>query len=108
VRRHALVERSFASTPSLESLRALATAEPNLARALTYPDDRFGLTGRRALRPAVSPTLRAMRRALPLRLPRLLRRAGARAATPNWTVAPPARGPPCHPLGVAAHARTVH
>jgi glycerophosphoryl diester phosphodiesterase len=108
VRRHALVDRSFASTPSLSSLRALAAAEPELARAFTYPDDRFGLTGRRALRPAVMPTLRAMRRALPFRLPRLLRRAGARATTLNWTVVSPAVVERCHALGVAVYAWTVN
>ena len=108
VRAHGLVERSFVSTPSLVSLRQLADAEPRLARALTYPDDRFGLTGRRALRPAVMPTLRALRRALPFRLPRLLRRAGAQAATLNWTVVSPAVVERCHAFGVAVYVWTVN
>lgn len=108
VRRHGLVERSFVSTPSLASLRALTAAEPQLARALTYPEDRFGLTGRRGVRPLVGPALRALRRTLPLRLPGLLGHAGARAATLGWAVVSPALVVRCHAVGVAVYAWTVN
>ncbi|HEY7208165.1 MAG TPA: glycerophosphodiester phosphodiesterase [Gaiellaceae bacterium] len=107
VRRFGLVERSLVSTPSVGSLRALAAAEPRLARALTYPDDRFGLTGRRAIRPAVSPALAAMRAALPARLPRRLLRAGAGVATLDWRVVTPAVIRRCHEVGAAVYAWTV-
>jgi glycerophosphoryl diester phosphodiesterase len=107
VRRHGLVESGLVSTPSVGSLRALAAAEPGLARALTYPDDRFGLTGRRAIRPAVSPALAAMRAALPSRLPRRLLRVGARAATLDWRVVSPAVVRRCHEIGAAVYAWTV-
>jgi glycerophosphoryl diester phosphodiesterase len=106
-RRHAVVERSFVSTASIASLRVLAAAEPALARSLTYPDDRFGLTGRRVVRPVVSPALVAMRRALPYRLPRLVRRAGACAVTLNWNVVTAAVVARCHALGIAVYAWTV-
>jgi glycerophosphoryl diester phosphodiesterase len=107
VRRHGLLERSFASTASTASLLALAAAEPGLRRALTYPDDRYGLTGSRLLRPAVRPSLAALSRALPARLPRWLRRVGASAATLNWTVVSAAAIRRCHALGVAVYVWTV-
>jgi glycerophosphoryl diester phosphodiesterase len=107
VRRHGLVEQTVASTASIHSLRALAAAEPRVAGALTYPDDRFGLTGRRAIRPAVSPALAVMRAALAARLRRRLRRAGARAATLDWRVVSPEVVRGCHELGVAVFAWTV-
>jgi glycerophosphoryl diester phosphodiesterase len=107
VRRHGLLERSFASTASVTSLLALAAAEPSLRRALTYPDDRFGLTSRRLIRPAVRPSLAALRQVLPPRLPRWLRRVGASAATLNWTVVSRAAIRRCHGLGVAVYVWTV-
>lgn len=107
VRRNDLLGRSFASTPSLRSLRALRGAEPELARALTYPNDRLRLTGRRATRPLVEPGLAVLRRLLPLRLPRLLRSGGARAATLEASVVSGAAVERCHALGVAVYAWTV-
>jgi glycerophosphoryl diester phosphodiesterase len=107
VREHDLLERSFVSTPSIASLLALAAAEPALRRALTYPEDRLGVTGRRALRPAVKPGLAALRRVLPARLPRWLRRAGASAATLNSTVVSAAVIRSCHAAGAAVYVWTV-
>lgn len=108
LRGHGLLGRAFVSTPSIRSLHALRTAEPELPLALTYPDDRFGLTGWRLVQPAVAPALAAMRRALPARLPRRLRRVGARAASLNWAVVSPAVVDRCHGLGVAVYAWTVN
>jgi len=107
LRRHGLLERSFASTASVPSLLALRDAEPKLRRALTYPDDRYGLTAHRVLRPAVRPTLAGLQRVLPPRLPRWLRRVGASAATLNWTVVSRAAIRRCHALGVAVFVWTV-
>ena len=107
VRRHGLLERSFASAASIPSLLALAEAEPSLRRAFTYPDDRYGLTGSRLIRPAVRPSLAGLRRILPARLPRWLREAGASAATLNWTVVSGAAIRRCHALGVAVYVWTV-
>jgi glycerophosphoryl diester phosphodiesterase len=107
VRRHGLLDRSFASTASVASLLALRAAEPKLRRALTYPEDRYGLTAHRALRPAVRPTLAGLQRLLPPRLPRWLRRVGASAATLNWTVVSRAAIRRCHALGVAVFVWTV-
>jgi glycerophosphoryl diester phosphodiesterase len=107
VRRHGLVERSFVSAASAASLLALAHADAELRRSLTYPEDRYGLSGRRLVRPVIRPGLAALRQTLPVRLPRWLRRVGASAATLNWTVVTPAVVQRCHALGVAVYAWTV-
>ncbi len=107
VRAHGLLEHAFVSTSSVASLRRFAAAEPGLPRSLTYPEDRLGLTGRAATRPLVGVGLAALRRALPRRLPGLLRRAGAAAATLNHRVVTPAAVAACHREGAAVYVWTV-
>ena len=73
---------------------------PPLPRALTYPEDRHGVTG--------TPRARPRGAARPGRAPRRCSRAachagstrpGARAATLNWAVVTPAAIEACHRLG---------
>jgi len=106
--RHGLLERAFVSSYSLPILRAFAQAEPRLARSVTYPEDRHGLSSRRLLAPAVRPGLAALRAALPYRLPRWLRAVDARAATLNWAVVTPAAVAACHRVGAAVYVWTVN
>jgi glycerophosphoryl diester phosphodiesterase len=73
--------RAFVSSPSRGVLRAFAAAAPDLRLALTYPEDRHGLT--RLPKPLVLAWLAIARLVLPLRLPGLLRAAGASVATLN-------------------------
>jgi glycerophosphoryl diester phosphodiesterase len=108
VRRHSLLDRCFASTTSRRTLRALREADPALPRALTYPHDRLGLTNRGFARPLADAGLAALRRALPLRLPRWLRQVGAAAATLNWTVVSRGVVERCHALDVAVYVWTVN
>lgn len=105
---HDLVGRSFVSSCSAAVLRALAAAEPALPRALTYPEDRLGVSGRRLLRPAIRPGLVALRAVLPLRLPRWLRAVDAHAATLNWAVVTPAVVAACHSVGASVYVWTVN
>lgn len=107
VQRYGLLDRAFVSSFSLRSLRALAEAEPRLARSFTYPDDRLRLSDRRLAKPLFRPGLAALRRTLPARLPRWLRRVGASGATLHWTVVSPEVVSRCHALGVAVYAWTV-
>jgi glycerophosphoryl diester phosphodiesterase len=100
--------RSFVSSFSLPILTAFAAVSPDLRRSYTYPEDRLGVTGVRALRPAVRGGLAVLRAALPRRLPGWLRAAGASAATLNWTVVSPAAVSVCHELGVAVYVWTVN
>jgi glycerophosphoryl diester phosphodiesterase len=94
LRAHGLLGRSFVSSL--------------VPRALTYPEDRHGVTGNRFLRPAVRPGLAAMRAVLPLRLPRFLRAVDARAATLHWAVVTPAVVAACHASGAAVYVWTVN
>jgi glycerophosphoryl diester phosphodiesterase len=108
LRRHELVARAFVSSYSVPILRAFEAVEPELPRSLTYPEDRHGVSGRRSLAPAVRPALACLRAALPLRLPGLLRAAGARAATLNAAVVSPRAVAACHRLGAAVFVWTVN
>jgi glycerophosphoryl diester phosphodiesterase len=99
---------AFVSSFSLPSLARFAALAPELPRALTYPEDRYGVSGSPLLQPLVGPGLAAMRWALPRRLPRWLRAAGAVGATLNWGVVTPTTIEVCHRLGVAVLAWTVN
>jgi glycerophosphoryl diester phosphodiesterase len=108
LRRHKLLEGAFVSSFTMATLRAFAQEDPALPRSYTYPDDRYGVAGVRALRPALRAGLAAMRAALPRRLPAWLRSVDAAAATLNWTVVSPAVVGACHALGAAVYAWTVN
>jgi glycerophosphoryl diester phosphodiesterase len=108
LRRSGLLDRSFVSSFSFRTLRAFAALEPALPRSLTYPEDRLGLTGSRALGYAVKPGLAALRALLPVRLPRFMRAAGASAVTLNWGVVTPRAIEICHRAGVAVYVWTVN
>jgi glycerophosphoryl diester phosphodiesterase len=108
LRRSGLLDRSFVSSFSFRTLRAFAALEPALPRSLTYPEDRLGLTGSRALGYAVKPGLAALRALLPVRLPRFMLAAGASAVTLNWGVVTPRAIEICHRAGVAVYVWTVN
>lgn len=78
--RHGLEARTVVSGVHVESLRALAHAAPGVQIGITYPEDRLSISRKPYLWPIVSLGLTSMRASVPLRLPRLARRAGARAA----------------------------
>jgi glycerophosphoryl diester phosphodiesterase len=80
---------SFVSSFSLPTLVEFARLAPGLPRALTYPEDRLGVSGSILLRPFVGPGLAVMRAALPRRLPRWLATAQASLATLHWAVITP-------------------
>jgi glycerophosphoryl diester phosphodiesterase len=104
LRRHGLVERTVVSTFRPASLRALASLEPDLCRALTYPEDRFGV---RRLRPLVGPGLAMMRAVLARRIGRMLAGARAQVAMLNSLVVSRAVVERCHALGAVVFAWTV-
>jgi glycerophosphoryl diester phosphodiesterase len=108
VRAAGLEERAFVSSFSLPSLARFAELAPELPRALTYPEDRYGVSGSPLLQPLVGPGLAAMRWALPRRLSRWLRAAGASGATLNWGVVTPEVIELCHRQGIAVLVWTVN
>lgn len=77
--RHGLAGRSVVSSVHAPSLRTIAHAEPRLRIAFTYPEDRFRVSRRPWLRPAVRMGLTTMRASVPRRVSRWLRDAGASA-----------------------------
>jgi glycerophosphoryl diester phosphodiesterase len=108
LRRHGLVVRSVASAFWPGTLRELAAAEPRLAVALTYPEDRRGLARRRLLAPLVPPAVRLLGRSLPRRLPRLLGAAPVQGAMLQYGVLSAAAVAASHAAGVAVWAWTVN
>lgn len=103
-----LAGRSFVSSCSLPGLADFAAVAPWLPRALTYPEDRFGISGSPVLRPLVRPGLAALRRLLPLRLPRWLAAVDASAATLNSAVVTAAVVEACRRRGAAVYVWTVN
>jgi glycerophosphoryl diester phosphodiesterase len=107
LRRHGLVERAVVSTFHAPSLLRLAGVDPAIARGLTYPVDRRGVSQRRLLYPVALTAAAGLRRALPGRIAGLLRRARASAAMLHWSVVSPAAVARAHAEGAAVFAWTV-
>jgi glycerophosphoryl diester phosphodiesterase len=107
LRRHDVVDRSLVSTVWPRSLRALRELEPELARGLTYPEDRHGLSGRRILGGLVAPGLAAMRSALALRIEGMLAAANANVAVLHVQVVSESVVRRCHALDVPVLAWTA-
>lgn len=104
---HGLVERTLVSSFDPAALRMLRPLEPALRLGLTYPQDRFGISRRRALAPLVLGGLASMRAALPARIGRMLAAAHASAAVLHWSVVSRAAVDRCHALGVPVLAWTA-
>jgi glycerophosphoryl diester phosphodiesterase len=107
LRRYGLVERTLACSVSPAVLRRLRAEEPVLARALSYPDDRFGVAERRWLAPAVRGGLAALRRTLPWRVPRWVRSLEVDALSLHWSLVTPELVARSHAAGAAVFAWTV-
>jgi glycerophosphoryl diester phosphodiesterase len=107
VRRHGVLDRSWVSGFDARALRLIAELEPKLARAYTLPRDRLGISKRGPLAPVVRSSLAAMGASLPRRLPGLLHRAHADAATLHHSVCSPAAIARAHDVGAAVYVWTV-
>jgi glycerophosphoryl diester phosphodiesterase len=107
VRRHGVLDRSWASTFDARSLRRLAELEPELPRSYTMPRDRFGIAKRGPLAPLVRGALGSIGASLPRRLPLLLARARAVAATLHYSVVSRAAIERAHEVDAAVYVWTV-
>jgi glycerophosphoryl diester phosphodiesterase len=107
VRRHGVLDRSWISTFEARSLRRLAELEPELPRSYTLPRDRFGISKRGPLAPVVRAALGSMGASLPRRLPVLLARARAGAATLHHSIASRAAIESAHEVDAAVYVWTV-
>ena len=107
VRRHGVLDRSWVSTFDARSLQRLAELEPDLPRSYTLPRDRFGISKRGPLAPLVRAALGSIGTSLPRRLPDLLARARAVAATLHYSIATRAAIDAAHELDAAVYVWTV-
>ena len=107
VRRHGVADRSWVSSFDAASLRRLAQLAPDLPRSYTLPRDRFGISKRGPLAPVVRGALASLGASLPRRLPVLLARAQAVAATLHYSVASRAAIDRVHELEAAVYVWTV-
>ena len=107
LRRHDVIDRSWVSGFDAASLRRVAELEPELPRSYTLPRDRFGLSKRGPLAPVVRGALASLGASLPRRLPALLARARAGAATLHHSIASPTAIDRAHDLGAAVYVWTV-
>ena len=107
LRRHRVIDRSWVSGFDAASLRQVAELEPELPRSYTLPRDRFGISKRGALAPVVRGALASLGASLPRRLPALLARARAGAATLHHSIASPAAIARAHELDAAVYVWTV-
>jgi len=108
LRRHRLVERAVVSSVRSAVLRRFAQLEPGLSRALSYPEDRLGISRTPLATPVVRSALTAARRALPFRIAAMLERAEATVASLNHALVTRATIERCHALGVPLIAWTVN
>jgi glycerophosphoryl diester phosphodiesterase len=104
---HGLAQRSLVSTSRPPSVRRLAAIAPDLPRALSYPEDRLGVSGSPGAAPFVAGGLAAMRRVLPLRIGRMLARSGATVASLHHALLTRATVERVHALGIPVIAWTV-
>jgi glycerophosphoryl diester phosphodiesterase len=107
LRSHRVIARTLVSSFHPNSLHTFAQLEPDLALALTYPYDRYGLSRKRQLAPVARATLAALRRSLPPRIGGLLAGADASVAMLYHRVVSPQVVERVHALGAAVFAWTV-
>jgi len=106
--RHGVLDRAFVSTVRSAVSRRFAELAPELPRALTYPEDRLGVSRTRLSAPAVAAALSLARLALPGRIGGMLARAQATVASINHAVVTPALVERCRALGVPLVVWTVN
>ena len=107
LQRHEVFDRSWVSSFDIRSLRALRGVEPGLPCSYTLPRDRFGVAKRGPLAPFVRAALSSIGASLPRRLPLLLARAGAAAATLHYSIASRAAIERAHEAQAAVYVWTV-
>ncbi len=105
--RHGLEARTVVSGVHVASLQAVARAAPRVRVGITYPEDRLSISRKPYLWPIVSLGLASMRASVPLRLPRLARRAGASAVMLQHRLVTESSVERAHAAGLPVLAWTV-
>jgi glycerophosphoryl diester phosphodiesterase len=105
--RHGLERRTVVSSFHVGSLHAVARHAPRVRIGFTYPEDRYGVSRRRALEPVLRAGLVALRATAPAVLPRMIRRAGATALMLQHALVTPRAVARARALGAPVLAWTV-
>jgi glycerophosphoryl diester phosphodiesterase len=109
VRRHGLEARTYFSTAYVQSARRLAALAPDLRVAIGYPRDRYGVsTAVRWPDTAKRAGAAALRQAMPIRVPILLRQARATVLSLHHTLCSRAAVNASHRAGAPVLAWTVN
>jgi glycerophosphoryl diester phosphodiesterase len=108
LRRHGVLERSYVSSTDAPVLQRFAALEPALPRALTYPEDRLGISRLRGTGPLIAAGLAVARAALPYRIASILRGSGATVASLEHRVVTAAVVRHCHAAGLPVVTWTVN
>lgn len=108
LRRHGLEDRAVVSTAWSVTSRRLARLAPALPRAIGYPRDRYGVSRLRWPARLTGGGAAALRQAMPVRLPVLLRRSRANVLSLHHTLCSRAAVAAAHRLGVPVLAWTVN
>jgi len=107
LRRHGVDGRAVVSSFHPIGLDAVRRASPNVRIGLTYPEDRYGVSRRRALRPVLRAGTYAIRRSVVARIPQLIARARPQALMLQHLVVSAAAVRRAHLHGVAVWTWTV-
>jgi glycerophosphoryl diester phosphodiesterase len=107
VRAHGLTERAVVASFHPANLRAVKSLEPRLTTGLSYPFDRLGIAERPGFQPLIRAGLAGLRRALPLRLGRMLARARVDATLLHHALVSRRLVERCHARDAAVLAWTV-
>jgi glycerophosphoryl diester phosphodiesterase len=105
--RHGLLGRAVVSSFHRRSLQAVADHPVSVPIGFTYPEDRYGVSKRRGMKPAIRLGTLALRQALAARVPAMIARAGADALMLQHAVVSRATVVRAHAAGVAVWAWTV-
>ncbi len=108
IRRHDFTGPVVVSAVWSRSLRRIAVLAPELARAITYPHDRHGISGFPWPRALTRAGAGALRTVLPLRVPPLLRMARANVLSLHHALASRATIATAHALGAPVLVWTVN
>ena len=108
LRRYGLLQRAVVSCALARTVRRLAALEPGLARAISYPHDRHGVSGFAWPQRLTSGAAACLRAAMPMRAPLLLRAARANVLSLHHTVVSPALVAAAHRRGVPVLAWTAN
>ena len=107
LRRFGLERRTVVSSFHTPSLYAVARQANGVRIGFTYPEDRLGVSRRRALQPLVGLGLSSVRVVVPRLLPRMLERAGATTLMLQHRLVTPRAVGRAHAAGAPVLAWTV-